>query len=100
MIPLVVPGVIGLTVAAPTLLAGGTTMAGLANVLRYLGMAKTAWDVIPEKHRETIIDAMFQAGFNKANEWSSATPKQTEFDFGDETDVQFSYSFSYGDDSE
>lgn len=76
-------------------------MASLATVLRYLGMAKTAWDVIPEKHRETILDTMFQAGFNKANEWSSANPKQTEFDFGDETDVQFSYSFTHeGDDNE
>ena len=86
--------------AATPLAAGGLTVASLANVLRYLGMAKTAWDVIPEKHREAIIDTMFQAGFNKANEWSSANPKQTEFDFGDETDVQFSYSFSYGDDDE
>lgn len=75
-------------------------MVGLANVIKYLGMAKTAWDVIPQKHKDEIVDRVFRTGFNKADEWSSATPQQTEFDFGDETDVTFSYSFTHGDDNE
>ena len=85
MIPLIAPGIVGLATA-------GTSVMGMANVIKYLNMAYTAWSAIPSKHRETMIDAVFSKGYEKAEEWTSATPSETEFDFEDETPVTFNYS--------
>ena len=71
---------------------------GMANVIKYLGYAYSAWSSIPEKHRETIVDAVFNKGFEKAEEWTS--PQQTEFDFGDETPVTYTFSFTVNPDKE